>query len=230
MSAAIRTLIVEDDPLLAEAHSQFTDRVPGFRVVGAAAQGAEALRLLRVSSIDLVLLDFYLPDMTGLDLCRSLRAHGDSVDVIAVTSARDLNMVREALSLGVLQYLIKPFTFATFRDKLVAYADYRRHTDQAGDSGLLGQDDVDRALAALRETGEAQLPKGLTGSTLTAVVERLRAGEPLTSATIAEAVGMARPTARRYLEYLADQRLVSREPRYGSAGRPEHVYRWAGKR
>lgn len=70
----IRTLVVEDDPRLADAHSQYVERVPGFRTVGVAHGGHEALRFVGRTEVDLVLLDFYLPDMTGLDVCRALRA------------------------------------------------------------------------------------------------------------------------------------------------------------
>jgi response regulator of citrate/malate metabolism len=128
----IRALVVEDDPLLAEAHRTFVQRVPGFAVAGVAGHGVEALRFVAQHQIDLVLLDFYLPDISGLEVCRSLRAHGAAVDVIEVTSARDLDVVRTALAYGVVQYLLKPFSFATFRDRLERYADYRRQMSRAG--------------------------------------------------------------------------------------------------
>lgn len=220
----IRTLVVEDDPMIAEAHRVFTERLPGFEVAGVAHRGADALRLLSTLPIDLVLLDVHLPDTNGIDLCRALRAQGSQVDVIAITSARDLETVRSAVSLGITQYLLKPFTFAAFHDKLMAYAEYRRRTTDPGES--LAQEDVDAALSALHDRGRAPLPKGLSGDTLKAVVSLLERGDPLTSADIATAVGASRATARRYLDYLTTQRLVRREPRYGKAGRPENVYTW----
>ena len=223
----IRTLIVEDDPVIAEAHRVYVGRMPGFEVAGVAGTGTEALRVLAVSAVDLVLLDVYLPDMTGLDVCRTLRARGDTVDVIAVTSARDLPTVRAAVSLGIVQYLIKPFQIATFRAKLEAYADFRRAALAPG-TGTLVQEDLDRMLAGLRSPRRPQLPKGLSESTLATVVEALRTDSPLTAATLAERVGISAPTARRYLEYLAARHLVSGQPRYGGPGRPENVYQWLG--
>ena len=70
------------------------------------------------NAIDVVLLDMNLPDRHGLDVVRAMRAAGHRADVIAVTSARDLEVVRAAVSLGVVQYLLKPFVFATLRDRL----------------------------------------------------------------------------------------------------------------
>jgi response regulator of citrate/malate metabolism len=222
----IRTLIVEDDPVLADAHAEFAARVPGFAVAGIAHLGAEALRLVATRPVDLLLLDVNLPDVTGIELCRTLRAHGNQVDVIAVTSARDLATVRAAVSLGVVQYLLKPFSFATFQEKLQSYAEFRRRAAQAPE--LLAQDDVDRAFAALREAPGQALPKGLAEATLAPVVALLRSHDQLSAAQIAAEVGVSVQTARRYLDYLAAQRLVLRAPRYGGVGRPEQVYRWGG--
>ena len=220
----IQVLVVEDDPVIADAHRQFTERLPDFAVAGVAHRGADAMRLLSTVPVDLVLLDVQLPDTTGIELCRALRAQGSQVDIIAITSARDLETVRAAVSLGITQYLLKPFTFGAFRDKLMAYAEYRRRTTDPGSS--LAQEDVDAALSALHDTSRTPLPKGLSQETLTAIVEVLRRGQARTSADIATAVGASRATARRYLDYLTTQRLVRREPRYGRAGRPENVYTW----
>ena len=97
----VRVLVVEDEPLAAEAHAEYTRRVEGFEVVGIAHSATEASRLLGELSVDLVLLDMYLPDGHGLGLLRNLRAGGDLCDVIAVTSARDADMVRRAVAQGV---------------------------------------------------------------------------------------------------------------------------------
>src|SRR6266702_2687925 len=215
----INTLIVEDDPILAEAHRAFTERVPGFAVAGVAHLG-----------MDVLLLDVNLPDISGIELCRTLRAHGNAVDVIAVTSARDLSTVRAAVSLGVVQYLLKPSAFASFQDKLQAYAEYRRRSAQA--PRQLAQTDVDRALAALHESSAQSparaLPKGLTEATLGAVVEMLQKSGGLSAAQVSQGVGIVVQTARRYLEYLVSQRLAARTPVYGGAGRPEQLYQWTG--
>lgn len=94
-SGPIRVLIVEDDPVAADAHVMYVGRVPGFTAVGKAHSGAEARRALDRMPVDLLLLDLHLPDVHGLQLARSLRAAGHHADVIAVTSARDLAVVRE---------------------------------------------------------------------------------------------------------------------------------------
>ncbi|MFD5424055.1 response regulator [Streptomyces sp. NPDC127084] len=218
----VRVLVVEDDPVAADAHALYVGRVHGFGVAGVAHSLAEAHRLLERTPVDLILLDLYLPDGHGLRLLRSLRAGGHAADVIAVTSARDLAIVREGVSLGVVQYVLKPFTFATLRDRLVRYAEFHATAGEAS-----GQDDVDRALATLRTPQPAALPKGLSGPTLEAVTRALR-GSPdgLTAAEAGAALGISRITARRYLEHLVSTGRADRSPQYGQIGRPELQYRW----
>lgn len=227
-AAAIRVLVVEDDPVAADAHALYVSRVPGFAVAGVAHTRAEAGRALDRLEVDLILLDLYLPDGHGLALLRALRGAGHSTDVFAVTSARDLTVVREGVALGVVQHVLKPFTFPTLRDRLRQYAEFR-HSTGGGDGGeASSQAEVDRALSALRAPRPATLPKGLAAATLDAVTGALRtAGEGgLTASAAGESVGVNRITARRYLEHLVDSGRAERRPQYGQVGRPEFCYRW----
>ncbi len=88
---------------------------------------------------------------------QKLRAAGHLVDVIAVTSARDADVVRHAVAQGVVLYLLKPFTYATFRGKLEQYAAYRAHLDEG--PAEFAQDEVDQMLGSLRAV-EARCRKG----------------------------------------------------------------------
>ncbi|MFF5078580.1 response regulator [Actinoplanes sp. NPDC000266] len=223
----IRVLVVEDEPLLAEAHAAYTRRVEGFAVSGVAHTGQQALAALRATPVDLILLDLHLPDMFGLDLCRTLRGAGLTTDVLVVTSARDLAVVRSAVSLGVTHYLLKPFTYAAFREKLLGYARYSAQV--RGTSPVAAQHEIDRALASLRGTSPVTLlPKGLDQGTLDLILGVLRSSDAttgLSAAEVASRMGASRVTARRYLEHLADTGQVTRSPRYGGPGRPEVEYR-----
>jgi response regulator of citrate/malate metabolism len=221
----IRTLVVEDDPVAAAAHVAYVERVPGFAVAGCAATGAEALRLLAATPVDLVLLDVHLPDTTGLEVLRRMRAAGHTTDVIMVTRARDLAVVRAAIAFGATQYLVKPFTSGAVRTKLEGYRSYREPTGP-----VVAQDDVDGLFTALRSPVDAGgLPKGISRGSLDATSAALRAAGPdvgCTAVEVAGTIGASRVTARRYLEYLADTGLAVRHARYGTAGRPRTEYRW----
>ena len=219
----IQTLIVEDDALVAEVHSSYIERVDGFAVAGVAHRAAEALEMLAGRPVDLVLLDFYLPDAQGLDLLRLVRAKTSKpVDVIAITAARDPDSIRRAIAGGVVQYLVKPFTFATFADKLERYARYRADVARVGEAD---QATVDAMLGTLRGSMAAELPKGLNATTLEHVRSVLADSDaPLTASEVAGRAGVSRVTARRYLEHLAVEGDVELSMRYGGTGRPEHLY------
>ena len=115
-------LVVDDDFMVAEIHRRFVEQVDGFRAVGVARTGAEALSAARELQPQLILLDVYLPDMTGLEVLQRLRSDGDRVGVIMITAARELDTVSGALDGGAADYLIKPFEFAQLKAKLEAFA------------------------------------------------------------------------------------------------------------
>jgi response regulator of citrate/malate metabolism len=221
----IRTLVVEDDALVAEVHASYVERVPGFVVAGVAHRATEALEMLASRPVDLVLLDFHLPDVKGLDMLRLLRARSAApVDVIAVTAARDPESIRLAIAQGVSQYLVKPFAFATFADKLERYARYRAQVDATAEPD---QAKVDELIGTLRGTTARTLPKGLNATTLDHVRDAVReAGAPLTASEVAGRCGLSRVTARRYLEHLVVEGVITLSMRYGGTGRPEHLYAW----
>lgn len=209
----------------------YVQRVPGFTVAGYAGTGTEALRRLATDRVDLVLLDIYLPDMSGLDVLRRMRASGWTVDVIAVTVARDLSVLRASLSLGVVQYLLKPFTFTTVRQKLERYSSYRSALTEH--DFVAAQQEIDSILLTLRDADTGAPPKGVIRETLYAVVaalKQLEGDKGLSAGEVARTLGASRITARRYLEYLVHTGLVLRHPRYGATGRPAVEYRWISSR
>ncbi len=224
-SMTVRVLVVEDEEVAAQAHASYVERMPGFEVAGVARSAGDAARLVQADpTIDLILLDMHLPDGHGLGLLQRLRAAGHLCDVIAVTSARDADVVRHAVSQGVVQYLLKPFTFATFRAKLEQYAAYRASLADA--PGEIVQDEVDRLLGTLRTSGSTAAPKGMSAETLRDVTAAVRdAGAGRSASEVGRLIGASRVTARRYLEHLADAGTLERHPRYGG-GRPEVEYRW----
>ena len=176
--------------------------------------------------IDLVLMDIGLPDASGIDVAGAMGGLRPSPDVIAITSARDLAVVRSAVAHGVALYLLKPFTFAAFRDKLERYQEFRAALP-AGETAV-SQRDIDRAMSALRSSDErTTTPKGIAPQTFDEIVKVVK-GYPdgVGAAAAGKALGVSRVTAWRYLERLADDGLVERQTEYGRTGRPQVRYRW----
>src|SRR3954463_15436282 len=140
----IDVLVVDDDFRVAEINAKYVGKVPGFRVAARAHSAAQALAAVERGAIDLVLLDHYLPDQTGLELVHRMREQGHGPDVIMITAASDVTTVQKAMRLGALHSLVKPFTFAALRSRLDSYAALRRTVDRVGGRGLTGQEQVDR--------------------------------------------------------------------------------------
>jgi len=220
----IRVLVVDDDFMVAKVHRGFVDRVHGFTTVGVAHTGADALAQIDAVRPDLVLLDIYLPDITGLEVLRRLREGGDGgPDVLAVTAARDVSTVRSALRGGVVHYVLKPFGFDVLRDRLERYAAVQGRLAGTTD---VGQPDVDQLFVTMRMTS-APMPKGLTLDTSRLIANAMRAcADDLSAEECAERIGLSRVSTRRYLEHFVTAGKAEVRLRYGAAGRPQRRYRW----
>lgn len=226
----IRVLIVEDDVLIAEAHLTYLQRLDGFSAAGVVHTAREAMQAATAATtedapIDLVLLDIGLPDASGISLASALAGLRPAPDIIAITSERDLEMVRAAVAHGALAYLLKPFTFAAFRDRLERYQRYRTALPAGVDAA--SQAEVDRALAELRvATDKSASPKGAAPATHDEIARAVwDTDDGLTADEVAKRVGVSRVTAWRYLERLADDGTVTRLTDYGK-GRPKTRYQW----
>ncbi|MER5548472.1 response regulator [Streptomyces sp. NPDC002589] len=230
----IRILVVDDDFNVSHIHSEYVSRVEGFEVVGEAASVAEAVQAVRAHHPDLLLLDIFLPDGTGLDVLRQLiQDQGDArPDAFVITADHDISTVRAAMKLGAVGYLVKPFSSADLAERLNAYRELHHRMDTLGlVSGTVATDqaDVDALFSAVRPPAIPRVPvKGHSAPTLTAIHQALRtAGSALSATEAAELTGVSRATAQRYLTYLEKEGIARLELRYGATGRPEHRYRIA---
>lgn len=213
-------LIVDDDFMVAEIHRRFVDRVAGFRSVGVARTGTEALSSARKVQPDLILLDVYLPDMTGLNVLQRLRSDGDLVGVIMITAARELDTVKGALDGGAADYLIKPFEFDQLKAKLEAFSARLEALESAAgvDQSLID------SLFGNPSTGRpTTLPKGLGAETGRLVLDAVRDAGEVSAAECADVVGISRVSARRYLEHYLNAGALELRLQYG-VGRPERRY------
>lgn len=224
----LRTLIVEDDFAVAHVTRGFVERHLHYEVVGVAPTGAEALRALSELEPDVMLLDVYLPDMSGIDVLRRLRAAGGHVEVIAVTAARDLETIRRARAHGVHHYVVKPFPMQTLHERLDDVRRTLARDAELGDTGELDQVTVD-ALMRRDAIALAGQRKGVSRVTLQRVAETMECQRgPVSASELAETLGMSRVSARRYLERLVESGLAASTPTYGGVGRPELRYRLRG--
>jgi two-component system response regulator AlgR len=106
MSEALRTLIVDDEPLAIERLQLLCAGIPGIAVTGTAAEGGSALRLIESLKPDLLLLDIQMPGMDGMALARTLAARESRPAVIFVTAFDRFAVA--AFDVAAVDYLLKP--------------------------------------------------------------------------------------------------------------------------
>jgi len=211
----LTVLVVDDDFYVAKLHARHVDAVAGFRALEPEPDGRRVLARVQAERPDLVLLDVHLPQVSGLDLLAQL-----DVDVMMLSAAAEAGVVRGALRRGAVAYLVKPFDPGVLAAKLRSYARYRRVLESAP---VLDQVTIERAQRVMFGGDEAvsATPAPTEASILEAVAA---APGELTVVEVAEAVGVSRATAQRYLSALARDGRIVLELRYGQRGRPEHRY------
>ncbi|MBO9043789.1 response regulator [Curtobacterium flaccumfaciens] len=215
MSSVFTVLVVDDDFHVADLHRRQVDEVPGFRALEPVGTLAAARSALSSGTVDLVLVDVYLPDGSGLELLRSI-----DTDAFVLSAASDSGTVRRAMRSGALAYLIKPFTAGVLAERLQAYARSRNVLDERS---TLDQEAVERAFRILH-AGDSGGASPSRAATAALVLEQLVTGEERSAAEVAAAIGVSRATAQRYLAQLTADGTVAMQLRYGAAGRPEHRY------
>lgn len=226
LPSPVRVLVVDDDFRVANIHAAFVERTDGFVVVGKEHTAAAALAAAGRLAPDLVLMDVYLPDGSGLDVVRSLLEQAKPPHVIVISAARELDAVRSAMQLGAIHYLVKPFGYEALAERLESYRRLRSRFERLGPAPE--QADVDELFHALRTVPATPVrpAKGHSAPTLALVLEAVRSGdEPMSAAQVAEHVGVSRVTAQRYLSYLERHGVLTLQLRYGTSGRPENRYR-----
>ncbi|MBO0589279.1 response regulator [Sporosarcina sp. E16_8] len=216
----ISVFIVEDDPMVLDVNKEFLKKMTGYFLIGESANGKDALRQIKNLNPNLVLLDMYLPDISGLEILSEIRSGRHPSDVIMITAARDSTTIQEVMRLGAVDYMVKPFRFERFQKSL---QDYYKMAKKINGLEQLRQEDIDEWLG---NTGKGvELPKGLNEMTMKQIHLRLVDEEgPVTAEQLAKNVGMARVTVRKYLDFLAEKEKVHIEMKYGNVGRPTKYY------
>ena len=217
-----QTVIVEDDPTISMLHRTFLARDNRFSLAHAFANGDAALTWLLHHPADLIILDVYMPKMTGLELLRSLRSAGIGIDAIMVTAANDSKTVDALLKLGVIDYLVKPFASSRFQQALDTFCQHR----EAVSHDSVSQQELDALFPSSPVAPSPSIPKGLQARTLDRIRACLRQ-VPQAGATcdeIADRAGFSAVTVRRYLSYLVDEGEAVSQMNYDTGGRPCMLY------
>lgn len=222
----IKTIIVEDDLMVASINNQFASKTKSIKVIATFHNGKDALQFLKETRVDLILLDLYMPGYNGLELLRELRQEKIDIDIIMITAANDMEHIKEAMQLGVVDYLMKPFQYERFSEAMDKYV--LKH--KIMESGMeCSQQDIDQLIRIQRpseKSKELELQKGLQCQTLERVKEclNIHKGNYVTSDRISREVGLSQVTTRRYLNYMVEADLIHSRVNYTTGGRPSVEY------
>lgn len=222
----IHVIIVEDDPMVAQLNAQYLRQLPALQVDAVFSNGKEALEYLENNSVQLAILDVYMPMFSGLELLRAIRGKGIQTSVIMITAATEMKVVEDALRLGIEDYIIKPFTFLRLQEAVQRYLSKamlvktKDRVDQSVVDKLLNN-----GLPAEELTRD--LRKGLNAKTLKALEALLRTGTEgeHTCESISAASGLSKVTVRHYLNYLIEIGVLDSAIDYETGGRPRVLYK-----
>lgn len=218
----IKIAIAEDDFRVAQIHQAFLEKVGGMHIVGKAINASETLKLLKSHSVDLLLLDVYMPDQLGTELLHEIRLTHPGIDIIIITASNDKAFLEKALEYGVFQYLIKPVQLEQFKQTMERYKKKKRFMESTFE---VNQEVLEHVFGYSAKEEAQSLPPGIDSLTLGKVIKLIQSNsEGLTSESVGKKMGASRTTARRYLEYLVGVGHVRAESVYGIVGRPERRY------
>lgn len=226
-----KVLIVEDDPMVAIINEQYVKRNKNFSVSSICKNGEEALAFLENNKADLIVLDVFMPVMDGVETLKQIREKKISSEVIMVTAANDTNTIERTMHLGVLDYLIKPFTMERF---LVALEKFLSQTKTLKQNSILDQNSIDRLMTAGTDSKAYQqktiYPKGINRKTLSTITEYFYENSGWqTVDMIAEKLKISVVTIRHYMNYLVQQKEIVEDINYETGGRPSMLYKKAGQ-
>jgi CitB family two-component system response regulator MalR len=221
----IKVLIVEDDPMVVKFNKYYLEQVGGFELKAVASSADAAFKVLEKESIDLILLDIYMPGINGLELLSQLRKTDKNIDVIIVSAAKDSVSIKKALQYGAVDYLIKPFEFERFNSALSSFKNRQKFMNSQEN---MSQEELDKLLLHNEQSSNPEIfPKGLDRNTLKLVWDKILELKDITFSTeeLAVLVGISRVSIRKYLNFLEEIKALKKEVIYGSLGRPIYKYK-----
>lgn len=216
----IKTIIIEDDPMVLSINCKFLDRIDGFKVIATENSGQKGIDVIKNNECDLILLDIYLPEKNGLEVAKEIRNCDISADIIMITAATDSDIVVQSLRLGVVDYIIKPYNFARFSSSMIKYKNrFNRYNTNSFNQDVL--DSI--TLQVIAEDTD----KGIDKQTLEKIKGFvMKLNNSITAEELSNALSLSRVTARRYLEYLVKQGVLSCENELHKIGRPSKIYKF----
>jgi len=227
MANRTSVMLIEDDIRASYTLEATINNHSDFAVVCVCETQREAMRQYPLYHPGLVFVDITLPDGNGIDIIRQLREANADCDFIMTTAEREAKTVELAVKLGVFDYLVKPIRMSRVQQALTDYLTQRQKLAQGA---TIEQGDIDAIFRKHQPHAARQTPKGIDATTLALLNDLLnQSQQPFSAEEIGQRLNISRVTARRYLEYLESESVVSLTLNYNTGGRPQRLYQVVSK-
>ena len=229
-----KTIIVEDDLMVCSILEKQLGKFTQLRLEGNYRRCADALEYLKQTpdGADLIVLDYFMPGMNGVEFLTQLRRFNTDVQVIMITSADDYEVIRSAMCCGICDYILKPFNAARL-EKAVARFDTVMKLVRT--TRVWTQDKVDTLLCPHRnyntdpQSAQGGANPGKINKTTLETVRgfmRENAGKKMPLTEISDGLGLSTVTSRRYLKYMPSLGEVGITLDCKTGGRPSEIFEY----
>ena len=229
-----KTIIVEDDLMVCSILEKQLGKFTQLKLEGDFRRCGDALEYLRQKpyGADLVVLDYFMPGMNGIEFLAELRKFNIDIQVIMITSADEYQVIRSAMCYGICDYILKPFNSARL-EKAIARFDTVMKLVKT--THVWTQDKVDILLCPHRNYNTDQQtvagvpnPGKINKTTLETVrgFMRARVGIKMPLTEISDGLGLSTVTSRRYLKYMHSLGEVDITLDCKTGGRPSEIFEY----
>lgn len=226
-----KAMIVEDDLMVCSILEKQLGKFAQLKLEGNYRRGVDALEYLKnnPNGAELIVLDYFMPGMNGIEFLAELRKFNTDIQVIMITSADDYQVIRSAMCYGICDYILKPFNSARL-EKAVARFDTVMKLVKT--TRVWTQDKVDVLLCPHRNYNTEQQTSGvphpgkINKTTLETIRSFMRAsaGKKMPLTEISEGLGLSTVTSRRYLKYMHSLGEVGITLDCKTGGRPSEIF------
>ncbi|WP_326717332.1 response regulator [Vagococcus jeotgali] len=219
----MNVLILEDDPMVEFIHRSYLEKMAIFDNIYSTNTVSNAIDYLQKQTVDLLLLDIHLKNENGLDCLMMIRQQKLPIDVILITAADELQTVQEGLRLGVIDYLLKPFTHERFEKSIQLFLE--KHALLSEEKTT--QDTIDHLTnqTTKHQVKDLVLDKGLSQQTMDHILSIIKSNpKSFTIQELADKCQLSHVSIRKYVTFLEEHHLVTSKTVYTKVGRPFKEY------
>lgn len=220
----MNVLIIEDDPMVDFIHRNYLEKVNKFQIILSSDSVSDALNKLDHYNIDLILLDIHIKEGNGIKFLENLRLKHHNCEVIIISAVNDGKIVKSGFHFGIVDYLIKPFTFERFESSITSFLDRKKQLNQH----IINQSQIDKLKNGQNNKQKQDnifLEKGLSESTYNLVLSTISTlNREFTIQELTDATNLSHVSVRKYVAFMEENEIIEAKQIYTKVGRPYKIY------